>query len=440
MRPRLSLGRSLAFAILLAAPLAACTDEPPSVTGPGTFPGRPSTYELIVPAQDFARGLGSFVGTSGPRDVGYLLVANQFDGTLNARTLAKLGDFPAAVSFTQGGTARTDSVFTYGRGTLVTRLDTLHSTSSGPIELQIWAAGQDWDPASTTWDLAVDTTGARVRWREPGGTRAVLLSRVSISNPGSGVDSLLIPIDSLSVQRLAGKTYPGLVVTATGAQGRIQLAGSFSLRTAAHPKSASPDTAIAVNVGPGAQTFVYTPDQPRSTTAWEVGGIRGARTLFHVDLPRTVRSCTGAGACSQVPLRGVTLNEVSLLFRPLTVPGGFRAVGGVPTALRRVVEPELGPRAPLGDLANDVIGVSPGRLPIYGGSVFNPPDSVLSIPITSLATRLAAGDSTSVSFVLLSDLSVVPSVTTEPSFGAVWFAPAPRLRIVYTVSDRPSLP
>ena len=440
MRRRFSLGRSLAFAILLAAPLAACKDEPPSITGPDTFPGQPTTFQMVVPADSFVQGLGSFLGVTGTHDVPYLLVANQFDGALNAHALAKLADFPTSLSYTQGGTTRTDSVFTYGRGTLVARLDTLYSTSSGPIELQVWAAGQDWDPASTTWDLAVDTTGVRTPWREAGGTRAVLLSRVSINNAGSGIDSLLIPIDSLAVQRLASKQYPGFIVTAAGAQGRMQLTGGITLRTSAHPKSASPDTAVALTIAAGAQTFVHTPDQPRSTTgAWEVGGLRSARTLFRVSFPRTVPVCQGK-VCSSVPLRDVTLNEVSILLSPQAVPNGFRAVGALPTALRRVVEPELGPRAPLGDVVNEVIGISPSRVPIYGGATYTPGDSLLAIPLTAIAAHLAATDTTSTTLALLSDQSVVPSTLTPPNFGVVWFTARPRLRIVYTVSDRPTLP
>lgn len=441
MRRRISLGRSLAFAILLAAPLAACKDEPPSVTGPETFPGRPTTLEVVLPADSFVQGLGSFLGETGTHDVSYLLVANQFGGALNSHALAKLGTFPSTVTYTQGGTSKTDSLFTYGAGRLVTRVDTLSSTSSGPIELQIWAAGQDWDPGTATWDLAVDTTGERTPWRQAGGTRAVLLSRVSINNPGSGLDSLVIPIDSLAVRRLADRTYPGLIVTAAGAQGRVQLGSGISLRTTAHPKNASPDTAVAVSIAAGAQTFVYTPDQPHAgAAAWEVGGIRSARTLFRVNFPRTVRGCAAGQACSRVALRDVTLNEVSILLTPTAVPSGFRVVGSLPTALRRVVEPELGPRAPLGELVNDVVSVAPGGVPVYGGRAYTFGDSVLAIPITSAATRLAAGDTTSIALALISDLSVVPSGEVPLNFGTAWFTPRPRLRIVYTVSNRPSLP
>ncbi len=112
MRRRFNRGRALALALVPLA-LAGCTDDIPTVTGGEFFPGgtRPATFEVTVPAERFFRPLGDFTGYTGARDAqGFLLVANRFAGTLEANTLAQIATFPATVTYTQGGTSRTDSL------------------------------------------------------------------------------------------------------------------------------------------------------------------------------------------------------------------------------------------------------------------------------------------------------------------------------------------
>jgi hypothetical protein len=444
MRRRFSLGRALAFATLLSLPAVACTDDPPTATGGNLFPGNlPSTFQVVLPADSFFQQLGSFSGFSDAGDVGYQIVANGFDGSLQANTLVKLAAFPTSFNYTQGGTARSDTLATLGRGSLVARVDTAASTSTGPIQLQLWEVGQAWDPATVSWTMAVDTAGGRVRWTQPGGSRAALLSSVSLAAGARPTgDSVVFALDSLTVQRIARPGFPGLLITATGAPGRVQLqGGTYQLRTGAHPRSASPDTVLAVNVSAAVTSFIFDPDQPSPPArVIQVGGIRSARTLLRVNLPRTLAVCQGA-TCTRVATRDVTLNEVSLLFTPTAVPGGYRPVGPVPIALRRVAEPELGRRAPLGQVVNEIIGLDPtARTPVYGGARFAPADSVLAVPLTSFATNLVASDTTSFSLALLSDPGTLSGNPGALSFGVAWFTPAPRLRIVYTLPARPALP
>lgn len=444
MRRRFSLGRALVTATLLSLPAVACTDDPPTASGGELFPGTlPSTFQVLLPADSFVQHLGSFSGYSSPADASYQLVANQFDGALQANALVKLAGIPTSFSYTQGGTSKSDSVFTLGRGALVARLDTLASTSSGPIELQLWEAGQSWDPATVSWTLAVDTVGGRVAWTRPGGSRAALLSSVTL---GAGAriagDSAVFSLDSLTVQRITGTDFPGLLITASGAQGRVQLQpGGIQLRTGVHPRSASPDTVLAVTVSPSTATFVFDPDQPAAPAgAYALGGVRSARTLFRLNLPASLPACRGS-ACTQVATRDVTLNEVSLVLTPATVAGGFRAVGPVPVALRLVTEPQLGRQAPLGAVMNEVVGVDPtANRPLYGGSLFSPGDSILAVPFTSFAARKVAADSTSFSAALLSDPGSLFGSAGTLSFGAAWFTAAPRLRIIYTIPARSELP
>ena len=440
MRRRLSLGRALASAVLLALPAVACTDEPPTAVGVDLFPGAlPTTFQVVLPADSFARRLGTFSGYTGPGDVGYALVANQFGGTLQANTLARFGELPVTVTYTRNNASRTDTIAGFARGTLVLRVDTVASTSSGPIDLEVREVGQAWDPATVSWTMAVDTAGGRVPWTQPGGTPGPLLGRATIPAGARAADSVLVALDSLAVARLARTGFPGVLVTAGGAQGRIQLNG-LALRTFAHPRGAAPDTVVqAGDVQPAARAFVFTPDQPTGSGALEVGGIRSARTLLGVTLPETLPVCSG-GSCTRVPIGEVTLNEVSLLLQPTAVPAGYQPVAPVPIALRRVSEPELGRRAPLGSVVNDPIGVQSRTQLVYAGARFVPGDSVLAIPFTGFAASRASSDSTSFALALVSDPGTLFGTPGALSFGPAWFLAQPRLRIVYTLSARPRLP
>jgi hypothetical protein len=433
MRRRFSRGRALWLALLLSLPTVGCTDDLPTVTGADLFPGgnRPATFEVILPAERYLRTLGDFRGFAGPRDAGFLVVAHRFDGALEANALAEIAAFPTTVSFTQAGTSKTDSVFTLLRGNVLLPVDTSASTAAGTVRLQVWEIGQAWHPASATWQLAVDTAGARVPWRTPGGTRGALLGELSVPSLRAA-DTLRVPLDSLALKRIARAGFPGLLVTATGAEARLQLSRPVLVSADVRPKSAAPDTTLNIRVGAGGtQTFIFTPDPPTSPTAWEAGGIASARTLFRVDLGVRVPACAATG-CPELPLREVTLNEVSLLLQPVPVPLGFRPLGPMPLRIRRVAEPELGRQAPLGAVVNDAAFV-PGAGPIPLGGTFTPGSSLYVVPITRFVTELVASDSATAALALLGEPPVA-------SFGVAWFAPSPRLRIVYTVSERPSLP
>jgi hypothetical protein len=432
MRRRFNRGRTLALAFV-ALPLAGCTDEIPTATGGDLFPGgtRPATFEVTVPAEEFFRPLGDFTGYSGAREAGFLLVANRFGGALEANTLAQLAPFPTTVSYTQGGTSRTDSVYTFLRGSVLVPVDTSASEAGGAVRLQVWEVGQAWDPGSATWTLAVDTAGARVPWRTAGGTRGVLLGQIDIPAVRALRDTVRVPLDTVALRRMARPDFRGLLVTAAGAPSRVQLGRSLLVSADVRPASASPDTTLSIRVAAANQTFLFTPEPPTSPGALEAGGIASARTLFRVNLGLRVPDCRG-GTCVQRPLREVTLNEVSLLFRPVAVPQGFRPLGTTQLQLRRVAEPELGRRAPLGQVVNDVVFV-PGAGNVLLGTTFNAADSVYVVPVTQLATQLAASDTTTAALTLLGE-------PPAGSFGVAWFAPNPRLRIVYTLSERLSLP
>src|SRR5688500_3732077 len=104
------------LAILSLAALAGCENELPTLTGEERFPDGtlPTTVEVVLSAQQFLLEDTLFSDFTNSRDVGFLLVAERFDGVLTGHTLARLTGFPDSVTFTVGGAARTEAAFTYG--------------------------------------------------------------------------------------------------------------------------------------------------------------------------------------------------------------------------------------------------------------------------------------------------------------------------------------
>jgi hypothetical protein len=409
----------------LAATAAACSDETPTLSGPGAFPpgSVPVTREVILPAASFFRTLGSFSGYSDASDASFVAVANQYEGSLNAHVLTRFLGIPRAVTYVRNGATRTDSTFSFLESKLVMSVDTL-ATAGRPFTLQVWEAAQKWDRETATWTNAIDSTGQKVAWTEPGGTRGPLLGEGTY--PAAGGDSLVVSLSPAAIRRLADTLSNGVVLTIKETGTRVELA-DLLLRIAVKPDSAAPDTVVQFTAGTGSvRTTVYTPEQPDAPEGIiAVGGIRSARTLLELNLEQTVPGCPATETCAEVPLSQVQLNQVSVLLRRAPVPSGFGAPNSVPLALRLVVEPELGRVAPLGQtsLDRDVL--------------FAREDSVLALPVTALTNTLIANDSLPRTFALVSEL---PGVDSPPNFGVLFLDPDARLRIVYTLPVRRPLP
>lgn len=404
---------------------AACSDETPTLSGDDQFPpGSISvTREVIIPAGQFFRTLGSFSGYTDAADAPYLVVANQYAGELNAHGLARFRGFPRTVTYTRNGVSKSDAAFSYVDSRLVLGVDSL-ATTGRPLTVQVWEAAQGWDRSSATWTYAVDTTGVRTPWTEPGGTRGALLAQGTY--PVAGGDSLVITLPAAAVARLADSLSNGVILTVAETGARLELSDVL-LRAAVKPDSAIPDTTIIFTTSStGDRVTVYTPEQPDAPAGIiAVGGIRSARTLLELDLEQTVPGCAVGQTCPDVALTTVQLNQVAILLRPTGVPRGFTALNDVPIALRLVDEPELGRVAPVGQTVLD------------SDATFAAADSVVVLPVTGLARTLAANDSLPRTFALVSEISGVDS---PPTFGVAFFDPDARLRIVYTLPARRPLP
>jgi hypothetical protein len=419
---------------LLALSAAACTDETPTFLGDDQFPpgSVPVTREVIVPASEFFSALGAFSGYTSVRNAPYLVVANQFDEGLNAHALANFGVFPTTVAYRAGTLEKRDSAFSYVDSRLVLRVDTAASTA-GPVTVQIWSAAQEWDPRSATWTTAIDSGAVEQAWTEPGGTRGALLAEGTFTNNAS-TDSLVLTLSGASVTALSDSAADGIVVTTSTTGARVELFDVL-LRAAIRPDSAQPDTTIVTSLSSGGlRTTVYTPEQPDAPAGvLAVGGIRSARALVEIRPDRLVPGCAVGETCASVPLSQVQLNQVALLLRPRPVPNGFDPLSNVPLSLRVIQEPELGAGAPLGPLALDQ-DFGRGGLQTYS---YSPGDTLMVLPITTLASTLAANDSLPRTFALVSEIS---GQSFPPTFGVAFFDAEPRLRIIYTLPVRRRLP
>lgn len=413
----------LAAALLAGA--AACSDETPTLTGGFPPEARPETREVLVPASQFLRVLGSYRGYTDVYDAQFLTVAQDFEG-LNAHALSRFQRFPREVTYLRDAAQRTDSLYTITGGSLVVRVDTTASTAR-PFTLRVYQGAQSYDPNSATWTAAVDTGNVRVPFAQPGGTRGALLGEAT-STQG---DSLVFALTPAQLRSLTDTASKGVVITAAQAGTRVEIA-NLVLRARARPDSARPDTTIIISAAGQSAVTVYTPEQPDAGPGViAAGGLLSARTLLELDVNQRVPGCGPLEQCENVKLNQVQLNSVALLLKPLETPGGFDPVGPLPLNLRRVSEPELGRRAPLGCCApGDPSGLLDRTV------FYNPADSVVVIPLTQLALRTAfSTDTLPTTFALLSEAGAGPA-----TFGVGFFRSDPQLRIVYTLPARRRLP
>lgn len=416
----------------LALSAAACSDDTPTFTGENEFPPGviPVTREVVFPASEFFRALGSFSGYSRASDLQSVVVANQYGGALEAHALARFGPFPGTVVYRRDGVEKRDAAFTYTNSALVLRVDTLASTE-GPVTVQVWQAAQAWERTSATWTTAIDTGAVQTAWAEPGGTRGALIAEGTFSGTASAGDTLVLSLTGAMVTSLADTLNRGVVITMATSGARLEVT-DMVVRASIRPDSAAPDTTIVQTIT-SARTTVYTPEQPDpGPGVLAVGGVRSARTLLELNPDRPLPACAAGETCGTIPFRDVQLNQVELLLRPRPVPGGFDPIAGVPLSLRVVDEAELGGAAPLGPRVLDV-----SRETGVGTYTFVPGDSLVVVPITNLSRTLALADTLPRTFALISELQFFDS---PPTFGVAFFDAEPRLRIVYTLPARRRLP
>jgi len=428
----------LAGAALLTV---SCTDEIPTAVGGDFFlDGRPTTLQVELPASEFFEILARYGDFADPRAAGYGLVANDFQGRLDARTLARVGGFPEQVTYSVNDESITDTVFSYAGGTFVAPVDINRSTSDGTMTLELWSLAQSWDRGTVTWETAVDTAGERTAWQDAGGTLGRRLATTEWATEGDAFsDTLAWALDSLALQEMAEEDFPGVVIVPRGESGRMQV-GTLGLNLEIIPET-TPDTVLTRAATVSSRVFVFTPEweatPPREQAAGDalsIGGVRGNRAYFRMNVPAVVPGCPPGVGCPDVPLTDVALNRVTLLLERAPVADGFGGVGRQGLQVYELAEPELGRQAPLGGVVLD--GDDPNIVPDSRQQPllrFSAGDPLVRVPITGIFRELVEDGERIADFALIGG----PDLNT---FGAARFATEPRLRITYSLRPDATLP
>lgn len=417
---------------LLLAGVSACTDESPVLTGDPFFPdGRPTTMEVIIPASQFLTHRGSFRGYSDASTVNYAVVANTFDGGVTSRMLLRFpGAFPDRVEFVQDGVTRRDSLYEVALVELLLPVDSAASVAT-PVQLSVYRLAEAWHDSVVSWEVrSRDSTGTHL-WTQPGGTLGPLVGTGAYF-PADSASATTLALSEDEVAAMRDSTYPGLLVESTTANSRMEFTDA-ELRITINPSNDVRDTTLVITraVELDDFAFIYTPEPPDPAGFVQSGTVLSARTLFSMDLPDSVDVCVPA--CTRMAIKDLALNRVSLLLDPVPAGGGYRLLDSASVAMRAVTEPELGRLAPLGDPFTAGFG---GRGAIPSIVNYAVTDTVVEIPFTIHAARLLSGDT------IPSDFAILGATTglAQPPFALQLFEPEPRLRIVFTLPERPRLP
>lgn len=329
--------KRLTLAGLAAAALAGCADEDPVGLDPLVPPGLVRTVEVVLDAARFIESDTSIVGFSTVAESEFGIVADDYDGVLDAHTLMRVALPLASISYTDtAGKSAKDETPNLVSGQLIARLDTSQVRPDADVSLALYTTAEEWDEESATWTLRVDSGGVTLPWTEPGGTRGALVSAATLD---ADADSVVFPVDSATLalwSDTTDATRGALLVSET--PGTLLRFTDVDLIVRARP-SERPDTLVTDTVGLSRGTYIYDP-APAADGKLLVGGTPAWRSYFRirdrldtlaVDVP-----CAGEQTCS-VRLADVTINYAGLLLQPTPAPAGFAPDDTVAMELRRVL-------------------------------------------------------------------------------------------------------
>ena len=412
--------------------MAACDQEAPTEVGGRLLPADAiRTFEVILEPDRYLAFDTAFGLYSLPAETDFAIIANTYGGAVNARILAQYTLPKTIVVIDSLGVLRTDSTPRFFSGDIQLILDSVATTL--PATLEVFGTTESWDRLSATWTHRVDTAGARIPWTTAGGSPG---SIVSTTNVTAGTDTVRLPVDSATLIAWRDTTNAGRGALITSATPNTRLRTTLPvLRVRARSSIRTPrDTVVETLVSPS-RTWIFTPEQPDSTSAPRVGGTPAWRTIMRLKerLDTVTVPCPGEPNC-RLQIGSAAVTFAALQLQPVPAPPGF--------------EPEL----PLDLLANAVLPqtqVPLQRSPItdpVGGLAATIPSSRFitpNAPIVELIMTefLAAAFNPPFEGEALrpSHFALLQSGTTR-TFGFGTFAQRPRLRLVLTVARRLELP
>jgi hypothetical protein len=424
--------------MLGAVAVGSCTEKGTIAPDLGFLHINPRTVEILIPFEDFVTDIQVFGGHGSPQDLGRGVIALDFGG-LNSRTLVHLVDFPTF--------APVPGSLSFVGGRVVLVFDTVSGSLATPVDLELFDVKEEWHAPTVNWDVRVDTAGDRRFWTQPGGGPltsvggatfdAFIAKQVNDTLPL--VDTVSIAVDSATVAALgdpnSGTTGLLLTVAEAGALLRLK---EMSLFAFAVPSS-QPDTVLEVEIPMEDLTFMVDP-VPTAPMGWlRVGGAPSWRSVIEILLPRmvdgTVEVCGTVGC--QVDLTEVEINLAELVLTTRQTESAFLPEDTLRMDVRRVLNPELLPKAPLGEmLVPFVESVPPELFSVQAGALVSL--SVTDLVKAILINTTLTGTVPKTSMSLLS--AIEPLMVGFASFEGGGGAGAPALRLLYTIANDVGLP
>lgn len=420
--------RVLPLALLAAA---ACGTESPVEVGEQLLPDEPVTsFEVVLDADRFLVLDSAFALFRLPYQAQFVIVAEDFEGVLDAHALARFQTLPRSITVrdTVGTGTVSDTLPSYIGGRLVVLVDTTRS-SHDEAAFAVYRAAEEWDYRSTTWELRVDSGAVEEPWAQPGGTLGERVGEALWTRADG--DTLRLEMDSLAVRALRDSLDARrgfiLVAETPGVRMRIN-----SIALEADARSSRADTVVAVTGVLTGRTFVYTPSPGTRSDDPRIGGIPAWRTLIRLapELREETVPCPGEPGCT-IRLGDAEITVASLEYQLADPPPGFvledsLRIGAVPmfetpgvpfsrSLLGSVVSAVASDRWVQPSEFDDVASADPVR-----------------IPITAAIRSLMSEDATQIG------IALIPAVDLG-TFGFIPLQPEPRLRLVLTISEEVQL-
>lgn len=427
----------VAAAVLAPVLWMGCVERTPTSLDDALLPDEPVTVEVFVPWADFGSDLVVFGGFGAPIELGLGVVAHEFGGSLEARTLVRHAGYPTSASVRDtAGTVRTDEDLTFVGGRVVARFDTVASTNDGSVVLVLGGTQVAWDARTASWANAVDSFNVTSPWPEAGGGPATVLDTATW-DPAEG-DSAWFEVDSATVAAWADTAdhSRGVRLEVLTPDVRLELR-ALDLQLVTRP-SLNPDTLLHLSVPRAALTFIYDPVPQPPPDGIRVGGAPSWRTVMDIAMPGSLvgpqELCDAVGC--PVALDPGRVNYASLVLTSRQSPSAFEPSDSVLLDLRPVLARDACPKCPLGGVVSTTRRLAASVFGSAGGSK-------VEIPVTAFAHDLLRGETASggvppSSLALLSTFE--PLSISFASFHGPGSPEEPVLRLLVTVGGPVELP
>jgi hypothetical protein len=424
---------------LAALGAVACQELTPTSIDDEVLPDAPVTLELEFSWDDFASNLEVIGGYGSPKELGTGVLAKNFAGELNSRTLWRYESYPKTTTVRDSlGTTRGDTLLTFVGGRAVIFFDTIASTNEEPVTLSLGATQNEWDANTVTWTTAVDTIHDRREWPEAGAGPVAPLGTL-VWDPAEG-DSVWFDLDSAQVAAWADTTDATrgarLEVLTEGV--RVQVFSTV-LRLDTRP-SINQDTLVVVSAQRGDITFVYDPFPEPPPDGIRIGGAPAWRTVVDITIPSQLNGpaalCDAVGC--PVTLDASQLNYAAIVLRSRETQKAFQPTDSVGLDVRPVLDRSALPKAPLGTSLLGTLGrrVGPALFADEAGAP-------IEIPITAFAQALLTGEDIA-GFPPPKTLALLSIFEPVSIAFASFFGPdgpeAPTLKLIVTVGRPVKLP